>query len=280
MVDRECSTVRAEFEREQWRISLVLESSSCLDNNCLLTLSVVTNLLVTLSGWSLTTDSTHVSFDHCDVWPRIQELFWRILLPWIYSEFRQTSFIRWASSSFFDISMARNPARCVCDLSPHPCTHSVTQGISLQTQVLYLIVYSCRYFDIFWNFWSLYNWVMKCIFITTSVIAVCLIKFQHYPIDKRYNPKLDGFKAWILLIPTFILALFFNVAFTPFEIVWAFSIFLEVMTWQNPESWSYPLPLFYTVPSIELNNATLRPFPSRHGHMLCYAIRYVSHASS
>jgi len=61
------------------------------------------------------------------------------------------------------------------------------------------------------------------------------MKFQH-PINKTYDQKLDDFKGWILLIPTFILALFFNVAFTPFEILWAFSIYLEVMTRQNQES--------------------------------------------
>eukprot|EP01043_Picozoa_sp_COSAG02_P013241 COSAG02_NODE_526_length_20707_cov_11.431337_14_plen_184_part_00 len=34
-------------------------------------------------------------------------------------------------------------------------------GISLKTQILYVIVFCTRYMDLFWNFASLYNWCMK-----------------------------------------------------------------------------------------------------------------------
>ena len=34
-------------------------------------------------------------------------------------------------------------------------------GISLKTQELYVIVFIARYLDLFWNFLSIYNWVMK-----------------------------------------------------------------------------------------------------------------------
>ena len=34
-------------------------------------------------------------------------------------------------------------------------------GISLKTQILYFIVFVTRYLDIFTNFWSIYNTIMK-----------------------------------------------------------------------------------------------------------------------
>mmetsp|Transcript_37514 Transcript_37514/g.60061 ORF Transcript_37514/g.60061 Transcript_37514/m.60061 type:complete len:221 (+) Transcript_37514:41-703(+) len=100
------------------------------------------------------------------------------------------------------------------------------RGISLKTQALYCVVFTCRYLDLFWNFWSLYNWVMKLIFIGSSYTIVYYMKYQK-PTCKTYDASHDHFKVWILVIPCLILALFFNVSFTPFEILWAFSIYLE-----------------------------------------------------
>jgi len=36
-----------------------------------------------------------------------------------------------------------------------------TAGISLKTQILYVIVFCSRYIDLLWNFASMYNWFMK-----------------------------------------------------------------------------------------------------------------------
>lgn len=67
---------------------------------------------------------------------------------------------------------------------------------------------------------------MKIIFICSSYYIVYQIKFRH-PINQTYDRRLDEFRIWILVIPTLILAFVFNVNFTPFEILWAFSIYLE-----------------------------------------------------
>ena len=68
---------------------------------------------------------------------------------------------------------------------------------------------------------------MKLVFIVSSYAIVYYMKFKS-PICKTYDAKSDDFKVVILVVPCFILALFFNVTFTPFEILWAFSIYLEV----------------------------------------------------
>lgn len=39
--------------------------------------------------------------------------------------------------------------------------YSAAAGISLKTQFLYALVFLCRYVDLFWNFASMYNWIMK-----------------------------------------------------------------------------------------------------------------------
>ena len=100
------------------------------------------------------------------------------------------------------------------------------KGISLRTQFLYCIVFTCRYVDIFWNFWSLYNWIMKVIFIITAYTIVYCMRYK-IPICNTYDKINDTFNILFCIIPCFILSLFINVSFTPFEISWAFSIYLE-----------------------------------------------------
>jgi len=99
-------------------------------------------------------------------------------------------------------------------------------GISLKTQLLYCIVFSCRYLDLFWNFWSMYNWVMKVIFIISSYAIVYNMKFRN-PICRTYDAAMDNFNIAFLIVPCGIIALFWNITFTPFEVLWAFSIYLE-----------------------------------------------------
>lgn len=47
-------------------------------------------------------------------------------------------------------------------------------GISLKTQELYVMVFVARYLDLFWNFLSLYNWIMK-------VVRVCRLCLRALP---------------------------------------------------------------------------------------------------
>ena len=42
-------------------------------------------------------------------------------------------------------------------------------GISLRTQELYAIVFCSRYIDLFWNFSSMYNWLLKVCSLLTSL---------------------------------------------------------------------------------------------------------------
>ena len=109
----------------------------------------------------------------------------------------------------------------------HVTTADSFEYISLKTQMLYLLIFVCRYLDLFWNFWSLYNWIMKILFILLTLSIILTIKCKA-TVCKTYKADNDGFWIALLIIPCFIAALIWNVWFSPFEICWAFSRYLEI----------------------------------------------------
>lgn len=97
-------------------------------------------------------------------------------------------------------------------------------GISGKSQILFTIVYITRYLDLVTTFISVYNTVMKVVFVGASVATVFLmfVKFR-----ATYDRNHDSFRVEFLLIPTVILALVVNHDFTVLEVLWTFSIYLE-----------------------------------------------------
>jgi len=102
------------------------------------------------------------------------------------------------------------------------------RGVSFKTQLLYLMVFLTRYLDIFFNFYSLYNTVMKVIFIGSSALICFLMKVKQ-PYAGTYDAKSDSFFLPYLLVPVAILSLVWNLEFTVIEVLWAFSIYLEAV---------------------------------------------------
>ena len=102
-------------------------------------------------------------------------------------------------------------------------------GVSVKTQELYLLVFVARYLDLFLYWISLYNTGMKIAFIASTATLIYLMRFKR-PYNTTYDPKSDDFPAWQFLVaPCLILGLIFNFEFTPVEILWSFSIFLEAV---------------------------------------------------
>ena len=52
-------------------------------------------------------------------------------------------------------------------------------GISFKTQALYVAVFVSRYLDLFWEWVSLYNFVMKIFFIASSCYILYLMKYKY-----------------------------------------------------------------------------------------------------
>lgn len=102
-------------------------------------------------------------------------------------------------------------------------TRSVA-GISARSQVLFVLVFSTRYLDLFTNFISLYNSAMKVFFLVSSYWTLYLM---WYKFKATYDRNHDTFRIEFLIIPSTILALLVNHDFTIMEVMWTFSIYLE-----------------------------------------------------
>ncbi|KAI8042370.1 hypothetical protein M5D96_003682, partial [Drosophila gunungcola] len=87
-------------------------------------------------------------------------------------------------------------------------------GISGKSQILFAVVYLTRYLDLFTTYVSLYNSVMKVLFLATSGATVYLmyVKFK-----ATYDHNHDSFRIEFLLVPCALLSL----------VLWTFSIYLE-----------------------------------------------------
>ncbi|XP_070166836.1 ER lumen protein-retaining receptor [Polyergus mexicanus] len=97
-------------------------------------------------------------------------------------------------------------------------------GISGKSQILFSIVYTTRYLDLFTTFISAYNTFMKVIFIVASLATVFLmyIKFK-----ATYDHNHDTFRIEFLVLPALVLALLINHELSFVEVLWTFSIYLE-----------------------------------------------------
>ncbi|XP_025013253.1 ER lumen protein-retaining receptor B isoform X2 [Ricinus communis] len=102
------------------------------------------------------------------------------------------------------------------------------QGISLKTQELYAIVFITRYLDLFTKYYSLYNSIMKLVFIGTSVGIVWYMRY-HKVVKQTYSKTEDTFRHYVLILASFVLALLVHRSLGVIEVLWAFSIYLEAV---------------------------------------------------
>lgn len=86
-------------------------------------------------------------------------------------------------------------------------------GVSLKTQELYALVFAARYLDIFTNYVSLYNTVMKLIFLGSSFSIVWYMRY-HKIVRRSYDKDQDTFRHYFLVLPCLLLALLINEKFT------------------------------------------------------------------
>mmetsp|Transcript_9000 Transcript_9000/g.18066 ORF Transcript_9000/g.18066 Transcript_9000/m.18066 type:complete len:276 (-) Transcript_9000:1565-2392(-) len=116
-----------------------------------------------------------------------------------------------------------------CDLSVSIPDRSsaLSLGISLRTHELYLLVFCCRYLDLFTTFYSLYNSLLKVFFIATSVASIWAIREWT---RSTYDATLDTFRHWIVAaLPAFLLGWLsaHSHYYYWMEVLWTFSIYLE-----------------------------------------------------
>jgi ER lumen protein retaining receptor len=97
-------------------------------------------------------------------------------------------------------------------------------GISGKSQIMFAIVFTTRYLDLFTSFVSVYNTVMKIFFIASSYATIYLMYFKFRATNDSNH---DSFRVEFILIPTAVLALVVNHEFSVLEVLWTFSIYLE-----------------------------------------------------
>jgi len=103
-------------------------------------------------------------------------------------------------------------------------------GLSLKTQILYAVVFTCRYLDLFTNFYSLYNTVLKILFLSCTYYIIYLVLKEPtisatYEVDKAK----DSFKIEYLIVPSAVLGILTAVDWSPLEVLWTISIYLEAV---------------------------------------------------
>lgn len=100
------------------------------------------------------------------------------------------------------------------------------KGISLKSQLLYMIVFVTRYLDLLtFKFDSLYNLVLKLTYLASTAYTIYLILLH----TKNITQYVDDFKVLYILAPSAILALVFNYKFSFTEVLWSFSLWLEAL---------------------------------------------------
>lgn len=97
-------------------------------------------------------------------------------------------------------------------------------GISGKSQVLFALVFTTRYLDLVTSFISIYNTVMKVVFLMLAYATVYLIYVRF---KNTFDSENDSFRIEFLLVPVAGLSFLENYAFSPLEILWTFSIYLE-----------------------------------------------------
>ena len=112
-------------------------------------------------------------------------------------------------------------------------------GISLRTHELFLLVFLTRYTDLFTTYYSLYNSVMKILYIASTASIVYAIRARE-PICSTYDKSQDTFRhVEFAILPCVALAIISPLItgegkgldlFRNFqELLWMFSIYLEAI---------------------------------------------------
>jgi len=97
-------------------------------------------------------------------------------------------------------------------------------GISGKSQFLFALVFITRYLDLFTSFISVYNSVMKCLFLVTS-FGTCYLMLHKF--KATYDSNHDTFRVEFLVVPVGGLAVLVNHELSLMEVLWTFSIYLE-----------------------------------------------------
>jgi ER lumen protein retaining receptor len=87
--------------------------------------------------------------------------------------------------------------------------------VSGKSVLLYAIVFTFRYLDLFIHYVSLYNSVMKVIYIVSAYVTLYLI---YVKFKSTYDRNHDTFRIELLILPSLALAFLWNHEFAVLEV--------------------------------------------------------------
>lgn len=126
--------------------------------------------------------------------------------------------------------VSHTASKCILIWAIH--SNKSAEGVSLLTQLLYIVVFGTRYLDLFWvpPWWSWWNFVLKLFYITSSAYIVFLmLRIYARTREKEYGWKLALWSLGGSLISAPIVDLIIRgwKGTTFSEVLWTFSIELE-----------------------------------------------------
>ena len=107
-------------------------------------------------------------------------------------------------------------------------------GVSIKTQELYLVVFVARYLDLFTTYYSVYNSMMKVLYISSTAYIIYMVR-ETEPYKTNYDRNQDSFFHWqfavapcavLGVVTAFIMGFEFSITFL-LEMLWYVSIYLE-----------------------------------------------------
>ncbi len=104
-------------------------------------------------------------------------------------------------------------------------------GVSIKTQELYLVVFVARYLDLFTTYYSLYNSLMKILYISATGYIIYMVK-ETEPFKTNYDKAQDSFLHWQFAVaPCAVLSLVTTIVsgFEIMDLFWYLSIYLEAL---------------------------------------------------
>merc|ERR1711988_1542018 len=134
-----------------------------------------------------------------------------------------------AAMNIFRISADMLHIVSICLILLRMLQFKTCSGLSKKTQILYALVFTFRYLDLFSNFYSMYNSVLKVLFIASSYYILWLME-KHPQIRTTYDAnKMDTARLEYFIVPCVLLAMATTVEYSVMEVLWTVSIYLEAV---------------------------------------------------
>ena len=102
-------------------------------------------------------------------------------------------------------------------------------GLSYRTQEMFLVTFWFRYLDLFIYYVSLYNTLMKILYVSATVYTIYLMRKKR-PYCGTYDKAADDFNHYVFIYPgVLVMTIFVHSKLNVVNFLWSFSLWLEAV---------------------------------------------------